>query len=411
MIFSRASRFAVFAVVLAVLALGLAATNGGSPRIASANGDDAHPQLFAPNPAWDWTNDGCPDVIDSYQGPELRVGDCTGATWKITGSEQQFPLDDVYNEFLLPGDWNLDDCPDIIATQGAALWLIPGDCNGIAIKPAVQMPGDWSGYNYFIAPGKFNDDLPNDLIARKTADGSLWLLKGDGGNGFSGDPVQIGTGFDAYDIIMGVDVTDDGCTDLLGRSISAHTIQTYTSDCAGNLVSTPSELTGGGDLAGFDWLFAGADWAYAEHERCNDIMGWKASDPGNLSLFMSNCNNGINLPQKIISGGWGFPFAGDSAKIFFWGESDCNGQLAPRDGQSVLKFILESPAISQQQPCPGVGAVVYIDSLAHLWGDWDCDGQIGPRDAQDIQKVILGNPPLSSAEDCPVFGLPVGPFS
>jgi hypothetical protein len=37
------------------------------------------------------------------------------------------------------------------------------------------------------------------------------------------------------------------------------------------------------------------------------------------------------------------------------GDWDCNGAVAPRDGQAVLKHFLNQPELSQTEPCPDIG--------------------------------------------------------
>jgi hypothetical protein len=87
-----------------------------------------------------------------------------------------------------------------------------------------------------------------------------------------------------------------------------------------------------------------------------------------------------------------------------WGDVDCGGDIAPRDGQAILKNVLGQNPLSQTEPCPNVGSQVTVDGVSRIWGDVDCGGDIAPRDAQAILKNVLGQNALSQTQPCPVVG-------
>ncbi len=45
-----------------------------------------------------------------------------------------------------------------------------------------------------------------------------------------------------------------------------------------------------------------------------------------------------------------------------WGDVDCNGAVAPRDGQLVLNAFLGKPPASQTEPCPDPGSTVSFEA-------------------------------------------------
>lgn len=86
------------------------------------------------------------------------------------------------------------------------------------------------------------------------------------------------------------------------------------------------------------------------------------------------------------------------------GDTDCNGTIAVRDNQALLRNILGQAPLSTTPPCPAIG-----DTLPNgeLWGDWDCNGSIGVRDNQAALRFILGQSPLSQTPPCTAIGQPV----
>jgi len=87
-----------------------------------------------------------------------------------------------------------------------------------------------------------------------------------------------------------------------------------------------------------------------------------------------------------------------------WGDTDCSGDIAPRDAQAILKRILEQPELSVNQPCPGMGQQIIVAGHTQRWADWDCSGSIAPRDAQAVLKNVLAQTALSQTQPCPAMG-------
>jgi hypothetical protein len=86
-----------------------------------------------------------------------------------------------------------------------------------------------------------------------------------------------------------------------------------------------------------------------------------------------------------------------------WGDSDCNGSVAPRDGQAILNVFLGKAPISQTDPCPDVNSAISGTGFANAtkWGDFDCNGAVAPRDGQAILNAFLGKAPFSQTDPCP----------
>lgn len=87
-----------------------------------------------------------------------------------------------------------------------------------------------------------------------------------------------------------------------------------------------------------------------------------------------------------------------------WGDVDCNGTVAARDTQGVLRNILSQNALSQTEPCPDIGTTVTVGGVSVPWGDVDCNGTVAARDTQGILRHILSQNALSQTEPCPDIG-------
>lgn len=51
---------------------------------------------------------------------------------------------------------------------------------------------------------------------------------------------------------------------------------------------------------------------------------------------------------------------GSSGTQLIVGDVDCSGEIAPRDGQAILKNVLAQTALSQTEPCPDIGSILDI---------------------------------------------------
>ncbi len=87
-----------------------------------------------------------------------------------------------------------------------------------------------------------------------------------------------------------------------------------------------------------------------------------------------------------------------------WGDGDCSGAVAPRDGQADLNHFLGQAELSQTSPCPALGDIVTINGLSYTWGDFDCSGAVAPRDGQADLNHFLGQTELSQTPPCPAVG-------
>ncbi|MFC9385223.1 FG-GAP repeat domain-containing protein [Streptomyces venezuelae] len=95
---------------------------------------------------------------------------------------------------------------------------VDGDPDGTLWIEGAEIGGGWGIYNALVGPGDLSGDGKGDLLARDRS-GVLYLYKGNGqGSGFAGR-IKVGSGWGAYNAILGAgDYTGDGRTDLVART-------------------------------------------------------------------------------------------------------------------------------------------------------------------------------------------------
>ena len=139
------------------------------------------------------------------------------------------------------GDLTGDGKPDLIATKTAdgTLWLYPGGTNALGTRIQIGTSG-WNGMTELTGIGDLTGDGKPDLIATKTADGTLWLYPG--GTKALGTRIQIGTsGWNGMNKLTGVgDITGDGKPDLIAVRASDGTLWVYPG--ADKAVGTRTQL-------------------------------------------------------------------------------------------------------------------------------------------------------------------------
>ncbi|WNM35362.1 VCBS repeat-containing protein [Streptomyces sp. Li-HN-5-11] len=108
---------------------------------------------------------------------------------------------------------NTDGFADLLELYNGALY------NGDSASSS-PMATNWGRYNLFLGPGDLNDDGKGDLLARDGS-GYLYLFRGNGSGTSLASPIRIGSGWNAYDRIVGAgDITGDGRADIVARTPS-----------------------------------------------------------------------------------------------------------------------------------------------------------------------------------------------
>ncbi|MFE1554866.1 FG-GAP repeat domain-containing protein [Streptomyces sp. NPDC058734] len=199
---------------------------------------------------------------------------------------------------LAAGDFTGDGKDDIVATEEASgkLYLYPGTGNGLGTRKEIGS-GGWNGMHDLVG-GDFTGDGKADVVGVEAATGKLWLYKGNGTGAIGGGSTRVllGTGgWNGMHDLVGMDIDNDGRTDVVGVETSSGKLFSYKS--AGTGLDARREIGSGGwngmnDLLGGDFTGTGND----------DLIGVEKSS-GKLYLY-PNTGGALGVRKEIGSGGW-----------------------------------------------------------------------------------------------------------
>jgi hypothetical protein len=195
----------------------------------------------------------------------------------------------------IDGDWR----DDMLARESATgrLWLYRGNAatTGSPFQPrTVSGASGWNGMNLIETAGDLSGDGRVDLLARDTA-GVLWLYPGRGGTW--GPRTQIGTGWNVMRSIAGVDdLTGDGRPDVVARQTSNGYLWLYPGNGRGGLGARTRLATGWG---GYDRVVGAGD---ITANGVPDILAREAST-GRLYLYRG-LDSGTLGARSLVGSGW-----------------------------------------------------------------------------------------------------------
>ncbi|MGW6782518.1 FG-GAP-like repeat-containing protein [Streptomyces sp. NPDC054987] len=199
---------------------------------------------------------------------------------------------------LAAGDFNGDRKDDIVAVEEASgkLYLYPGTGSGLSSRKEIGS-GGWNGMSELMG-GDFNGDGKADVAAVEESTGKLWLYKGNGTGSIGGGSsrVMIGSGgWNSLHDLAGMDVDNDGRTDVVGAERSTGKLFLYKSNGTG--LNARTEIGSGGwnsmsDLIGGDFT-----------SNANDDLVGVETATGKLYLYPGT-GTGLGARKEIGSGGW-----------------------------------------------------------------------------------------------------------
>ncbi|MEO8458038.1 MAG: hypothetical protein ABI559_09515, partial [Chloroflexota bacterium] len=193
--------------------------------------------------------------------------------------------------------------------------------------------------------------------------------------------------------VNGNDAEADGVVSADGKQASTVTFDTNLNDgiAAGGITVEPVLASGECQA-----------WIHVSESLLNPVnVIITAFDPEGTVTFDTTDINPTPVPTPVPTEA---PTPTPFMLTLTWGDTDCDGTVAPRDAQAILKRILEQPELSVNQPCPGLGQQVIVAGTTLNWADWDCSGAIAPRDSQADLKNVLNQTAVSQTEPCPDVG-------
>lgn len=182
--------------------------------------------------------------------------------------------------------------------------------SALNLLPAV-VAADWSGYDVTFPAGDFNADGKTDLVARRPADGSLWLIPGNGTGGY-GSAVKIGnSGWNAYqDLFSPGDFTGDGKPDVIGSKPDG-TLWRWNN---ATTLSNPTQI-GTTSWQNYD-LFSPGDFT---GDGKGDVLGRNTN--GALYIWPGTGSGTVATGTQIGTSGWNA-----YSQAFGWGDITGDGK-------------------------------------------------------------------------------------
>ena len=177
------------------------------------------------------------------------------------------------------GDFNGDGAQDVLAreTSTGYLWLYPGNGRGGWTLPRVRVGTGWNIFDAIVGTGDWNGDQRVDVLARRASSGELFLYPGNGRGGW-GTSVRLGAGWNSMNAFAGPgDLNGDGRADLLARERATGYLWLYPGNGTGGLLPRVRIGTGWGSMTA---LMSAGD---LDGNRVPDVVARDAS--GSLWLY------------------------------------------------------------------------------------------------------------------------------
>ena len=198
-------------------------------------------------------------------------------------------------------DFDGDGNADVIArkTADGTLWLYPGNGTGNFLTQSKISASNWNQFTAVFGVNDFDGGGHADIIVRKT-DGTLWLYPGNGTGSFlTQSQIGTATNWNAYDTFFSPgDFDGDGHADIVARKTSDGTLWLFPGDGVGG-VGTARQISAS-NWNQFSAIFSPGDFNGDGHP---DIIARKASD-GTLWLYPGNGTGSFLAQSEISTSNW-----------------------------------------------------------------------------------------------------------
>ncbi|MER7950440.1 FG-GAP-like repeat-containing protein [Streptomyces sp. NPDC096079] len=235
---------------------------------------------------------------------DVLVRDLVGRLWFLPGDGSGRLVGtggwNVFNALVRHGDFSRDGREDVIAreTSTGKLWLYPGTGTGGLGARKLIGSGGWNAMSRIAAFGDMTGDARADLLAVEKSTGKLWLYPGTS-TGTLGARKLIGAGgWNGMNALVGVgDMNGDGRADLYAREASTGKLWLYPGKAAalGSRV-----LVGSGGWNGMPTIIANGDWS---GDGRPDLIATRADD-GMLYRYAGTSRGGLGAGDWLGGGDW-----------------------------------------------------------------------------------------------------------
>ncbi len=386
-------------IVIAALSIGVA-RDSADARPLGESPVSGQPQGLGPNPKYDWNHDQCSDLFDLNNLGErfsLLKRNCP-----LGSFDAPVDVGNVHQDadaYVMVGDWDRDDCGDMVTREGDSLAISLYDCATHENNVYSLLPQFASTFDWIVGPGSWDSGACPDLITRDGSNGNLLLFYGDCEHGLSeGAGHIIGSGWGIFNWISGPgDWDGDGCSDLLARRADTGDLWLYPGDCEFSFKDNARIIGGGWN--GFDWILAGGNWDQGA-DNCPDILVRKSD---NLYAYGGNCEGEFNEFDHVFIYNIGFHtiLPGDasgplSLTSHLKGDINCDRLINTLDVSTLLSDIIGGLKHS--------GTQTNCNTERNL----DCQDDTDTTDALELLYDVGGLLwPFEVPLDCPAIGAPI----